>query len=217
MATFIYNQLFLNLPTPTTPCTNKTIIVTGSNTGLGLEAARHFVRLDAAKVILAVRSLERGAAAKKSIEASEKNKEGVVEVWPLDLEKYDSVEAFAKKAEGLERLDVLLENAGIARKYWSVAEGNESTITVNVISTYLLGLLLLPKLRETAEKFGTQTHLSVVSSEVHGWAKFDERKSTGIFETLNDEGIANMGERYVFETPVPPCGSITSGMLRSVC
>jgi len=44
----------VSLPVPTMKFTGKTIIVTGSNTGIGLEAARYFVRLDAAKVILAV-------------------------------------------------------------------------------------------------------------------------------------------------------------------
>ncbi|KAL8846964.1 MAG: hypothetical protein Q9221_007977 [Calogaya cf. arnoldii] len=83
-------QLFVNLPYPFTPFTDQTIIVTGSNTGLGLEAARHYVRLGAAKVILAVRSLEIGAAAKESLEETE-NRVGVVEVWHLDLSSYDFV------------------------------------------------------------------------------------------------------------------------------
>ncbi|KAF5988825.1 retinol dehydrogenase 12 [Fusarium bulbicola] len=67
------------IPVPTTSFQGQTIIVTGSNTGLGLEAARHFVRLDAELVILAVRSLEKGEAAKASIEASTKRK-NVVQV-----------------------------------------------------------------------------------------------------------------------------------------
>jgi len=43
--------------------TGKTIIVVGSNTGLGKEAVRHFVRLNASKVIIAVRSISKGKAA----------------------------------------------------------------------------------------------------------------------------------------------------------
>ena len=52
----IRSQLFASLEYPTTSCEGKTIIVTGSNTGLGKEAARHFARLGADKVILAVRN-----------------------------------------------------------------------------------------------------------------------------------------------------------------
>jgi len=96
---------------PTIDCTGKTIIVTGANVGLGKEATRHFVRLNAAKVIIGCRSLEKGEAAKTEIEASTK-RNGVIEVWQLDLQDYDSVKAFAKRAESLKRLDVVVENAG---------------------------------------------------------------------------------------------------------
>lgn len=47
----LYNQLFKIPAYPVASFVGQTVIVTGSNVGLGLEAARHFVRLDAAKVI----------------------------------------------------------------------------------------------------------------------------------------------------------------------
>ncbi|KAK5275948.1 hypothetical protein LTR16_011942, partial [Cryomyces antarcticus] len=87
-------------------CTGKTIIVTGANVGLGFEAAKHFVRLGAEKVVLGVRSLEKGEAAKKRIEGREK-RSGVVEVWIVDLLSYESVKEFAKRADGLRRLDAV--------------------------------------------------------------------------------------------------------------
>lgn len=96
--------------------------------GLGLEAARHFTRLDAEKVILAVRNLEKGEAAKRSIEETT-NRKNVVEVWQLDLASYESVKQFAKKANELRRLDAVVENAGIATGTFRVSEDNESTIT----------------------------------------------------------------------------------------
>lgn len=200
---FFYSQFFTHLPIPKQSFSGQTIIVTGSNTGLGLEAARHFTRLDAAKVILAVRNVPKGEAARTSIETSTHRK-GVVEVWNLDLGSYDSVKDFAKKAEGLDRLDALVENAGIATQNWSVLEDNESTLTVNVVSTFLLGLLLLPKLRETGQKFNITPHLAVVSSAVHAWTPLNERKSKSIFDALNDKETANMGERYVSILSFPP-------------
>lgn len=193
---FFYSQLFVKLPYPTHSFSGQTIIVTGSNTGLGLEAARHFARLDAAKVILAVRSFSRGEAAKESIEESTKRK-GVVEVWQLDLGSYESVKEFAKKAEVLDRLDALVENAGVAKTQYSVLEDNEATITVNVVSTFLLGLLLLPKLRESGQKFNVTPHLAVTCSEVHAWSPFNERKNDNIFDTLNNKETANFADRYI--------------------
>lgn len=124
---FVREQ-FTRLPYPSTKHTGQTIIVTGANVGLGLEAARHFTRLDAEKVILGVRNVEKGEAAKKSIEETT-NRKGVVEVWQLDLSSYESVKQFAKKAEGLKRLDAIVENAGIATHTFRVSEDNESTIT----------------------------------------------------------------------------------------
>jgi len=192
---FVYDQLFVKLPYPTGNHSGQTIIVTGSNTGLGLEAARHFTRLNAGKVILAVRSLEKGDKAKESIEQTT-GRQGVVEVWHLDLSSYESTKQFARQAEGLKRLDAVVENAAVARDKYSVLEDNESTITTNVVSTFLLGLMLLPKLRESGKTYNTTPHLSIVTSEVHGWISFPERDTLDIFKTLNDKETANMTDRW---------------------
>lgn len=123
---FFYSQFFITPTYPTTDCTGKTIIVTGANTGLGKEAARHYVRLNAAKVIIACRSAERGEAAKNDIETTTK-RQGVVEVWQLDLASYQSVKDFAQRAKGLARLDTVVENAGISKFDFAMMEDNEST------------------------------------------------------------------------------------------
>lgn len=121
--------------------------------GLGHEAARHFARLDADKVILAVRDLDQGEAAKKSMEDTT-NRKGVVEPWQLD----GSIEAFVKRAEGLKRLDAVVENAGLFTMDYAAPEGNEITIAVNFIGTFLLSLMILPKLRETAQNLNLAAH-----------------------------------------------------------
>ncbi|KAI9810193.1 MAG: hypothetical protein M1827_006639 [Pycnora praestabilis] len=191
----IYSQLFFSVPIPTKDFSGQTIIVTGANVGLGKEAARHFHHLNAEKIILAVRNLEKGEAAKKDIEASTSSS-GAIEVWPLDLQSYESVKQFGKRAEGLKRLDVVVENAGIATHEYRTAEDNEATITTNVVSTFLLALNLLPTLRESALRYNITPHLVVVSSEVHAFTSFPEKDSPNIFKTLNEKETANMGDRY---------------------
>lgn len=152
----------IDLPLSTTPaiCKGRTFIVTGASTGLGYEAAKHLVLAGAAKVIMACRSLETGEKARKEIldaitSAYSPTTQTVLEAWPLDLSSYASVTAFASRAnKDLDRLDVVIQNAGIAASDPShFAEGHRVTTTVNVLGTTLLGLLLLPKLTETAKCF----------------------------------------------------------------
>ena len=169
---FLYSQLFVTPPYPTTSAEGQTVIVTGSNTGLGKEAAKHFARLGAAKVILAVRNTKAGDEAKKYIDDATKCKSDVVEVWQLDLGSYDSVKAFADRANNLRRIDALLENAGVASDTWNTSNGHERTIDINVISTFYLALLMLPKLKASAKEFNIKPHLTIVTSEVHAWTKF---------------------------------------------
>lgn len=193
----IYGQFFHKPPVPTTSFTGKTIIITGANIGLGLEASKHFVRLGAQKVIIAVRSLSKGTAAKAEIDTTTK-RTGVVKVWELNYAKYDSVKAFAARVATLARIDAVILNAGISTQEWEVFEGNESTITVNVISTTLLMFLLLPTLRASAEKWNIEPVLTVVGSGVHAYTSFPEGKFLNILEALNDEKTARMNDRYVY-------------------
>lgn len=185
---FFYSQFFVKPKYPTQSFSGQTVIVTGSNTGLGLEAARHATRLGADKVILAVRNTAAGKKAKENIEAST-GRQNICEVWELDLASYASVQAFAKRAiSELPRIDVLLENAGVAALNYKLAERHESTITVNVISTFLLGLLLLPKLKESSQKTSSPSpRWVIVTSEVHAHTKLPEWKTPNTFKTLDDE------------------------------
>lgn len=200
---YLKSQLLTELPIPTKSFAGQTVIVTGSNTGMGLEAARHLVRLDAARVILAVRSTAKGEAAAASIRSSfperqPKDLESVVQVWPLDLASYASVEAFAARAVAeLDRLDAVVCNAGmyVYKSGFARAEGDEATVTVNVVSTLLLGLLLLPKLRETSVRLDKECVLTFTGSFVHLMTAFPEKKSENIFEALADEKTARMPDR----------------------
>lgn len=166
LTTFLRSQ-FTTLPYPNHSFRNQTVIITGANTGLGLEAARHFVRLGAAKVILACRSLDKGFNAKKDIEHSFVVDPSVIEVWEVDVGNWESVRAFCKRVEGLERVDCLVENAGVATPRFEIVEGCEKTVAVNVIGTFLMALLVLPKLRETVGRFNVVPRLTIVASDAH--------------------------------------------------
>ena len=181
-----------NLPLLATPSTTagKTYIITGANTGLGFEAAKHLATLGAAKVILAVRNPSAGQAAKLDIEtaAGLGPDSDVVQVWPLDLCSYASVRAFANRAgDELERIDGLVLNAAVALATREMAEGHVKPVTVNVISTLLLAVLLLPVMSGMAEKLGggMLPRVVVVTSRVG----FDAREE---WEGIKDDPVRGM-------------------------
>ncbi|CAN8099417.1 unnamed protein product [Discula destructiva] len=193
---FLRSQLLVTPAYPTQSFSGQTVIVTGSNTGLGKQAALHFARLGVSKLILAVRNTKAGEEAKAEIEKTTSCAPATkVEVWKLDLGSYASVQEFAARASAeLDRVDVLCENAGILTNTKTMVEGHESTITVNVVSTFLLALLMLPKLRATARKIARPTTLTIVASEVHAWCKLLERKEDAVLAALDRS--EDMSERY---------------------
>ena len=75
-------------------------------------------------MILAVRNTSKGEAAREYVEQQTGRKD-CMEVWQLDMASFESVKAFARRAAGLERLDVLVANAGMWPTKFELAEGNE--------------------------------------------------------------------------------------------
>ena len=199
LAAFIYRQFLSEPPVPTTSFKGKTAIVTGANSGLGLEACRWLVRLGATQVILACRNIDKANTAAKDIQTTTSCSPDTLQVWHLDLSSYASVLAFSDEVTAeLPRVDVLIANAGLWARNFRLTEDNEETITTNVVSMSLLVLLLHPRLRDTAKKFDTQTHITVTASELYEVAKFKERDAPAgqLFATLNDETKTNMSDRY---------------------
>ena len=189
-------QLFHKPSYPITNFSGKTVIVTGANVGLGKEAVKHFVRLEASRVIIAVRSIAKGKAAKTEVEEQIEGAVGVIEVWKVDYASYASCKEFVRNVAKLDRVDAMVLNAGIATEQFEILEGNESQITVNVVSTILLVLLLLPVLRASASKnAGSVPVISVVGSGVHAYTTFPERKTPNSLATLNDQKTAVMSDR----------------------
>ena len=162
------NEKWVGVARPTASFVGKRIIVTGSNTGIGFHAASTFAELGAAQVILAVRNTAKGMEARQKIQ--ERAKSSVVDVWELDMQDYASIRRFASRVNELPRVDAAILNAGIVpNDYVRSPEGWESALQVNVLSTALLGLLLMPKLQQTVG-----SHLLIVTSEAHRWLEVSD-------------------------------------------
>ena len=162
--------------------------------GLDKEVVKRFVRLNAEKVIVAVRLIAKGETAKGEIE-TESGRTGIIEVWGLDLSNYASIKAFTKRAATLDCLDAVILNTGIATEKYEVLEDNESTITVNVVSSVLLRLLLLPTLRSSSKQWGFEPTLTLVGSGGHAYTSFPERKAVDSIKTLNNRETAVTSDR----------------------
>lgn len=121
----------------------RTAIVTGANSGIGLETARALAHRGA-HVVLACRDLDRARAAEADIAASVPG--ASLEVSHLDLADLASVRAFARSYEGShERLDLLINNAGVmAIPRRETADGFEMQFGTNVLGHFALTGRLLP-------------------------------------------------------------------------
>ncbi|KAI4248637.1 MAG: hypothetical protein LQ352_005875, partial [Teloschistes flavicans] len=149
----------------------KTIIVTGANAGIGFEVARQYLVLEAARVILAVRSIEKGEVAARFLSEHHSLEKLVhtpeINVMQVDLDDFNSVHAFAQRVhQEIDALDILLLNGGVNfMHYETSASGHERVMQVNYHSNALLALLLLPLLESTAIKRGQPSRLTFVGSE----------------------------------------------------
>ncbi|KAK3348779.1 putative short-chain dehydrogenase [Lasiosphaeria hispida] len=176
----------------------KTAIVTGSNTGLGLECSRQFLDLGLSKLILAVRSETKGAAAAAELAAGRNLPAGAIEVWPMDLADYDSIVAFAARANAsLDRLDILVANAGLVTAVHepNPTTGHDQVIQVNYLSTALSVLLLLPVIRAKRANQPGPTRITFTSSDASSWTSFKERGAKPLLPAF-DRPDADMADHY---------------------
>jgi NAD(P)-dependent dehydrogenase (short-subunit alcohol dehydrogenase family) len=152
----------------------KTAIVTGANSGLGLETARALARRGA-HVVLACRSPERGAEALQAVAADAPT--GSAELMALDLGDLASVRAFATAFLARhERLDLLVNNAGVmVPPEGRTTDGFELQFGINHLGHFALTGLLLDRLISTGD-----ARVVTVSSVAHRGGRID-------FDNLNAE------------------------------
>jgi len=187
---FFNNQFLVKIPLPSErqfpSLGGKVAIVTGANSGLGFEASKQLLGLGLSHLILAVRSFEKGKAAATKLGLT--NPKAKIDVWELDMESYDSIQAFVRKCNTeLSRIDFAILNAGIGpinfRK--SPATGHESAMQVNYLSTAFLAILLLPILKAKSPPDGPP-RLTVISSVLGHRAQFRNRDQIPLLTSFDD-------------------------------
>lgn len=185
-------------PSKSIDLSGKVAIITGGGSGLGFHAGRLFLSHQLSHLIIGVRSLKNGEEAAGILRREYPGAQ--VSVWELEMGSYDSVTAFARRAEGeLPRLDIAILNAGMFTPEFRLNPntGHDQSIQINYLSTMLLVTLLLPVLKAKSAP-GTPGRLTFVGSGSAYQAKFANRTKVPILASFDDLKVHpfSWAERY---------------------
>lgn len=139
----------------------KTVLITGANSGIGLEAAAQFAQADYGTVILACRSLEKAENARAELTA--RVGKDVFDVVAIDVSEADSARAAAETLSAPDRqIDVLVLNAGMSSGTEAAfnSEGIELTFASTLYGHHILTMSLLNN-----KKLSADAHIIIAGSE----------------------------------------------------
>ncbi|MET4061219.1 NAD(P)-dependent dehydrogenase (short-subunit alcohol dehydrogenase family) [Arthrobacter sp. UYP6] len=172
-----------------------TAVVTGANSGLGLQSAL-VLAAKGARVELACRDRQRGAAARERIRTETGNDN--VHLRQLDLASLASIRRFAAEQE--KPVDLLINNAGVmATPHRTTADGFELQFGVNHLGHFALTGLLLPALRQAPAP-----RVVTVSSLAHRGGRIDfedlaAQRSYRPWNRYNQSKLANLLFTFEFQ------------------
>jgi NAD(P)-dependent dehydrogenase (short-subunit alcohol dehydrogenase family) len=186
----------------------RTVLVTGANSGLGYEATEAFAR-NGATVVMACRSVDRGEQAAQEIRESVGSTGATLNVRECDLASLSSVAEFATEVrEDYDELHVLCNNAGVmAIPRAETEDGFEMQLGVNHLGHFALTGHLLDLLVETPGETRIVTHSS--TAHTSGTADFDDlhrEDSYGKWEAYGQSKLANLLFAYELQRRLAATG-----------
>lgn len=169
----------------------KTIVITGGNSGIGLETAEALAGMGA-RVIVTARNSDKGRAAVAGI-VQRLGGHAQVQLVVFDLADLSSVRRGADEIlEQAPRVDVLINNAGLVlSERHETVDGFEATFATNHLGPFLLTNLLLDRLRASAP-----SRIVNVASTAHSAARkgipFDDLQSTKRYRGMRVYGESKL-------------------------
>jgi NAD(P)-dependent dehydrogenase (short-subunit alcohol dehydrogenase family) len=189
-------------------CSDRTVLITGANSGLGFEATKAFAG-NGATVIMACRSVERGKDAATMIREAVGATGATLNVRECDLASLESVESFANGLKSdYDSIDTLCNNAGVmAIPRQETEDGFEKQLGVNHLGHFALTGHLLEVLLEGGGESRIVTH----SSGAHeaGELDFDDlhrERSYGKWEAYGQSKLANLLFAYELQRRLESAG-----------
>jgi NAD(P)-dependent dehydrogenase (short-subunit alcohol dehydrogenase family) len=189
-------------------CSERTVVVTGANSGLGYEATKALAR-KGATVVMACRSTDRGEQAAREIADELSTAGGTLQVRQCDLASLDSVAAFADGVrEDYDAIDVLCNNAGVmAIPRQETEDGFEKQLGVNhlghfALTGYLLDLLVASEGESRVVNHSSGAHTS-------GTVNFEDlqrEQSYGKWEAYGQSKLANLLFAYELQRRLDDAG-----------
>ncbi|XP_002158995.1 probable oxidoreductase [Hydra vulgaris] len=148
------------------------VIVTGGNSGIGIETIRALAKAGA-RCVLSTRDLEKGHQVAKELIAFTGNDQ--IEVELLELDSLESVDNFVQRFLAKNRpLNILVNNAGVMACPKSFTKnGFETQFGVNHMGHFALTVGLLPALKEGAKLMNNKSRVVNVSSTAHAFQNVD--------------------------------------------
>jgi NAD(P)-dependent dehydrogenase (short-subunit alcohol dehydrogenase family) len=187
--------------------TGKIIVVTGANSGLGFEAAKTLAG-KGARVLLGCRSQSKAQVAKERILATFPKAD--VDIVELDLGSLKSIKKAAEQINQEPRLNVLINNAGIMIPPLEYTQdGFESQFGVNHLGPFALTLLLLDKIRATANARIVSTASIAHRRGKINFADINAKKSYNTLKRYGQSKIANLYFGYELQRRLSAIGDDT--------
>ncbi|GAM66928.1 probable oxidoreductase [Vibrio sp. JCM 19236] len=170
-------------------------VVTGSTSGIGKETARVLAQKQS-RVVLAVRNVSKGEKVAAEIRADYPDTD--ISVMQLDLSSLRSVEAFSTQFSAtFDKLDLLINNAGVACPYAKTDDGFEILMGTNHLGHFALVGHLVETLKKTPN-----SRVVVVTAGAHKSSKIDlddlnwEKRKYRNFTAYADSKLANLYFAY---------------------
>lgn len=171
----------------------KTVVITGANSGIGKSTAMALAK-QGAHIVMVCRNEDKGYAAQQDIIATSKNE--AVELYLCDFSEQRQIKGLVEELEvGLDKIDVLLNNAGlIMNKRALTIDGLETTFAVNHMGYFMLTNLLLDMVTATP-----QSRIICVASDAHRMVKsldFDNLQAEKKFSQWQVYGLSKLCNIY---------------------